>query len=136
MRRNKISYCGKSLYLVATLLVVILVACAAPVPTSTLESECSPACPTEPLANPSIPSTEPQIVTPARPSPSEMVPRITIDELKQKMESNADILIVDNRHKEEYDVDHIKGAISVPLSVIIAGEWTSPLDKELIFYCS
>ena len=107
-------------------------ACAAPAPTSTPEPECAPACPTEPLTNPSTPSTEPS----SRPSPSEMVPRLTIDELKQKMESKADILIVDNRHKEEYDVDHIKGAISGPLSVVIAGEWTSPLDKELIFYCS
>ena len=132
MKRDQTHYWKGLLYLVAAVLVVILMGCAAPAPTSTPAPECAPACPTAPLTNPSTPSTEPS----SRPSPSEMVPRLTIDELKQKMESKADILIVDNRHKEEYDVDHIKGAISVPLSVVIAGEWTFPLDKELIFYCS
>lgn len=52
------------------------------------------------------------------------------------MESKSDILIVDNRHKEEYDVDHIKGALSAPLSTIVEGEWIPPSDKEIILYCS
>jgi len=63
------------------------------------------------------------------------VPRITIDELLQKMADNSDILIVDTRHADQYEVDHIKGAISVPLDTIIAGDWTPPADKEIIFYC-
>lgn len=131
MKRNSLHFWKESLYLFAVILVVILVVCAAPAPAPTPEEECAPACPTEPLVQP---PPEPPVVPPTRPSPSEMVPRITIAELQQKLESKADILIVDNRHKEEYDVDHIKGAVSSPLSVIIAGEWTHPLDKELIFY--
>jgi hypothetical protein len=76
------------------------------------------------------PSTEPSS------SLLEGVPRITIDELLQKMEdNNSNILIVDTRHADQYEVDHIKGAISVPLDTIIAGDWTPPLDKEIIFYC-
>ena len=71
----------------------------------------------------------------AKPAPSELVPRITIEELLQKMESEADILIVDNRYKEQYDVDHIKGAVSAPLSTIIEGGWLPPSDKEVILYC-
>jgi 3-mercaptopyruvate sulfurtransferase SseA len=65
----------------------------------------------------------------------ERVPRITIDELLQKMADNGNILIVDTRHAEEYEVDHIKGAISVPLDTITSGGWMPPADKEVIFYC-
>ena len=71
----------------------------------------------------------------ARPTPSERVPRITIEELLQKMESEANILVVDTRYKEQYDVDHIKGAISAPLSTITDGGWIPPSDKEIILYC-
>ena len=123
---------NKLLSLVAVALLFALMACAALAPASIPEPEDAPSCPTEPMTDSSIPSAEPS----SRLSPSEMVPRITIAELQQKMESKADILIVDNRYKEEYDVDHIKGAVLATLSVIVAGEWTLPLDKELIFYCS
>ncbi|MBM3155321.1 MAG: hypothetical protein FJ008_08335 [Chloroflexi bacterium] len=62
------------------------------------------------------------------------VPRISIEELRQKIEGGDDILLVDARKAEEYAKDRIKGAISVPLDVIIAGEWTPPKDKEVILY--
>jgi hypothetical protein len=71
----------------------------------------------------------------ARPIPEDSMPRISIEALKQKMDSGANILIVDTRHKEEYDIDHIKGAVSAPLDDIIAGKWQPPQDKELILYC-
>lgn len=112
---------NRVLSLIALALLVTVVACAAPVPIASSEHICGPDCPTEP-------------VTTAIPSPSEMVPRITIGELRQKMESRANILIVDNRHQEEYDVDHIKGAVLAPLDTIIAGEWTPPPDRELVLY--
>jgi len=84
-------------------------------------------------------ATTPEVDAPPSTEPSsdllESVPRITIDELLRKMADNSNILIVDTRHAEQYEVDHIKGAISVPLDTIIAGDWTPPLDKEIIFYC-
>ena len=116
----------KILSLLILALLFPLVACAPSVPASTAE-ECAPACPTEPLTATSAETT-------ARPSPSDTVPRITIDELRQKMESKANIVIVDNRHVEEYDVDHIKGAILAPLDTIVAGGWLPPPDQELILY--
>jgi hypothetical protein len=84
--------------------------------------------------------TAPQEVdTPPSTGPSasllERVPRITIDELLQKIADKSNILIVDTRHAEEYEVDHIKGAISVPLDTITSGGWTPPADKEIILYC-
>ena len=75
------------------------------------------------------PSTEPSS------SLLEGVPRITIDELLQKMADDSNIIIVDTRHADQYEVDHIKGAVSVPLDTITSGGWTPPADKEIIFYC-
>ena len=70
-----------------------------------------------------------------RPVPEDSIPRISIDELKQKINSGDSILIVDTRHREEYEVDHIEGAVSAPLDDIISGKWQPPPDKELILYC-
>jgi len=84
-------------------------------------------------------ATVPEIDAPSSTEPSssllERIPRITIDELLQKMADNSNILIVDTRHAEEYEVDHIKSAISAPLDTIIAGDWMPPADKEIILYC-
>lgn len=80
--------------------------------------------------------TDNQTVTQTtHPIPEDSMPRISINELKQKIDSGADILVVDTRHREEYDIDHIKGAVSAPLDDIIAGKWQPPANKELILYC-
>jgi len=91
---------------------------------------CAPNAPVYPPADNSTASS-------AMP-PSERVPRITIDELLQKISSHADILIVDSRIDVEklFDAGHIPGAIPVPLSEIIDGKWLPPEDKEIIFYCT
>jgi len=61
------------------------------------------------------------------------VPKITVDELFQLIESD-NIMIVDVRDEEEYIEAHIKGAISVPLPEIDAQEWKPPHDKALVLY--
>ena len=89
--------------------------------------------------NQTAPDAVPPVDAPPSTGPSasllERIPRITIDELLQKIADNSNILIVDTRHADQYEVDHIKGAISVPMDTIIAGDWTPPADKELILYC-
>ncbi|KPJ66392.1 MAG: hypothetical protein AMJ43_08310 [Coxiella sp. DG_40] len=95
---------------------------------------------TIPLASVACTSaTVPEVDAPSSTEPSssllESVPRITIDELLQKMADNSNILIVDTRHAEQYEVDHIKGAVSVPLDTIVSGGWMPPADKEVVFYC-
>jgi rhodanese-related sulfurtransferase len=68
------------------------------------------------------------------------VPRITADELRKQIQNNTAVIIVDSRSGVEklYDEGHIKGAIPVPLDVIVKGEWipTTNLDAEIVFYCS
>jgi len=97
-----------------------------------------------PVSTPSIPPEDSTSVTITTPdsvsgiSPSERVPRVTVDELLQKIESNADIMIVDTRVdvETEFALGHIKGAVPVPLTEIISGQWIPSADKEIILYCT
>jgi hypothetical protein len=64
------------------------------------------------------------------------VPRISIQDVKAKLDLGANIVIVDSRAKEQYDQSHIIGAISLPLD-----EMHSPYDNlkgydEIITYCT
>lgn len=59
---------------------------------------------------------------------------ITVDELFQMTESDVNIVIVDVRSKVAYQLSHIKGAISVPDSVISAGNWYQPDGEIPVLY--
>ncbi len=104
----------------------------------------TPATSPEGPAQPSVPGTvtgpSSQTETDQPLSPSERVPRITADELLQKMEQNEHMLVIDDRRDIEtsYVQGHIKGAISVEFTQIISREWTPPENKdlEIIIYCS
>jgi len=96
-----------------------------------------------PVSTPSISEnlTPVTLITPdstSTPSPSESIPRVTVEELLQKIESNADIMIIDTRAdvEKEFASGHIKGAIPVPLTEIIAAQWTPPAESEIILYCA
>ena len=119
---------GQLLIVVSVATLITLAGCAS-MRGSTLNTPTTPTCELPPASTPE--ST-------ARIPPSERVPRVTIEELLQKIESNADIIIVDTRVdvEEQFNIGHIKGAIPVPLSKITAGEWIPPVDKEIILYCT
>ena len=68
------------------------------------------------------------------PRTGEEVPRITVEELHQEMESNANILVVDTRSQASYARGHIRGAVLVPGEKIRAGEWEPTEGKKLILY--
>ncbi len=68
------------------------------------------------------------------PASREEVPRVNINELQREVAEGGDILIVDNRTRQEYAEGHIAGAISVPLPEIEAAEWQPPEGKQLVFY--
>jgi len=68
------------------------------------------------------------------PSSPEEVPRVTIAELRQMMEKDASILIVDTRSEAVFQNGHIAGAVSAPSATILAGKWAPPQDRELILY--
>jgi 3-mercaptopyruvate sulfurtransferase SseA len=104
------------------LLILAAVACAQKTTPSAMDSTPAPATTTDSQPIP----------------PSERVPRITADELLQKINSHADILIVDSRIDVEklFDSGHIPGAIPMPLSTVMEGQWSPPIDQEIVFYCT
>jgi len=64
------------------------------------------------------------------------VPRLSPEEVKERLDSGADVVIVDVRSKEDFDEAHIKGAISIPLSEVEARYAELLRDKEIIVYCA
>ncbi len=64
------------------------------------------------------------------------VPRIGLEQLKEKLDAGADIVIVDVRSKEDFDGGHIPGAVSIPWQQEMEAHYTElPRDKETITYC-
>ena len=63
------------------------------------------------------------------------VPRISLDEAKQKM-TDPNVLFVDARTAQEYTQGHVKGAISVPVADVDKYLSRLPQDKALIVYCA
>ena len=64
------------------------------------------------------------------------VPRINLEQVKEKLDAGADIVIVDVRSKEDFDAGHISGAVSIPWQQEMEARYTElPRDKEIITYC-
>ncbi len=60
--------------------------------------------------------------------------QLTPQELKEKLDSNADVLLIDIREdweREEYNI----GGIHIPMGEIPARLADIPKDKEVVLYC-
>ncbi|ODP27525.1 hypothetical protein PTI45_03087 [Paenibacillus nuruki] len=62
------------------------------------------------------------------------VQTLTMDEVKSKL-NNESIILVDLRPKEEYEMDHIAGAISIPMEELETWIKAIPQNAEIIAYC-
>ncbi|MCC3358082.1 rhodanese-like domain-containing protein [Bacillus sp. REN16] len=56
-------------------------------------------------------------------------------DFKEKMKKPKEIALIDVRNPFEYQTNHIKGAINLPLSKIKRRKVEIPTDKEIILYC-
>jgi len=59
---------------------------------------------------------------------------ITLEELWGRLEKE-DVMLLDVRAKEEYEIDHIPGAISIPYEQLDNHLSSLPVDKEIVAYC-
>ena len=66
------------------------------------------------------------------------VPRITVDELKEKLAKNAPVFIIDSRSQGSYDNSEmkIKGAVRISADDIEARLKEIPRDREIVVYCT
>jgi rhodanese-related sulfurtransferase len=60
------------------------------------------------------------------------VPRITVEELKDRLDDGEEIVVVDTRGESTYNIGHIAGAI-----LETAGYFDEfPRDQEIVLYCA
>ena len=69
------------------------------------------------------------------PNPAETATRITVAELKQKLDAGQAV-VYDTRAKTAYDQEHIKGALSMPSGEVAQRIGELPKDKLIVFYCT
>lgn len=68
------------------------------------------------------------------PANADEVPRISPEDLKQRIDSGEEILIADVRSVNSYRAQHLPGAISVPLKELEARLDEFPRDRHIVFY--
>jgi len=66
------------------------------------------------------------------------VPRMTVEELKAKMDGGEDIVILDVRTGRDYDRSQrqIKGAVRISIFQLSERYRELPADKEIVAYCT
>ena len=62
------------------------------------------------------------------------VPRISAEELKDRLDNGEAILIVDARSTIAFEMEHITGAISVPGREVESRLDEFPRDQDIVFY--
>jgi hypothetical protein len=135
-----------SLALVLVLLALISQACGgkqkeviitpSPTPTEVFEPTTIPPLTPRPTLEPTpTPTTTP---TPAAspnatPTPAE-VPTVSVEEVKSKLDSGQNIVLVDVRDQATFDTSHIGTAISIPLEELPSRCMEIPQGLEVIIY--
>src|SRR5690349_9619591 len=66
------------------------------------------------------------------------VPRITVDELKEKLAKKSPVFIIDSRSQGSYDNSEmkIKGSVRIPADEIESRLKEIPRDREIVVYCT
>jgi 3-mercaptopyruvate sulfurtransferase SseA len=72
--------------------------------------------------------------TPEPPKSISEVPRISAEELKERLDNGEAILIVDSRPTSTFEMHHIAGAISVPHYEVEEHLDEFPRNQEIVFY--
>jgi 3-mercaptopyruvate sulfurtransferase SseA len=78
------------------------------------------------------PKPQPSVVAQA---PAEEARRVTVEELKKMLDAGKAV-VYDTRPKTAYDIEHIKGSLSMPSEQVAAHTGELPKDKTIVFYCT
>lgn len=109
---------------------------AAPVPTpQTAPPPASPQAATTTTTNPPSVVRRQQPMADTSSIPTEAAPRITIDQLRERM-NRGEVVVVDVRSPEAYREQHIAGAINMPSDQIAARVGELPKEKMIVTYCT
>jgi len=137
-----------SLALVVVVLVLTAQACGgkekevsitpSPTPTATLVPTTIPTPAPMPTLEPTTIPTPALTPTPtaspiAIPTPAE-VPTVSVEEVKSKLDSGQNIVLVDVRDQATFDASHVDTAISIPLGELSYRYAEIPQGSEVIVY--
>jgi 3-mercaptopyruvate sulfurtransferase SseA len=91
----------------------------------------------QPQMTPQPQAAEPaaQAAQQAPADPLAAAPRINGEDARKAL-AKGEAVLVDVRGKESYDLEHAKGAISLPLSELPNRMGELPKDKKIITYCT
>lgn len=70
------------------------------------------------------------------PVKSSQVPRIKLQALKERLDAGENITVVDARSSFSYELEHIPGALSIPLAEIEARHDELSKEHKIVLYCS
>ncbi len=73
--------------------------------------------------------------SPSISNPSE-IPRISVGEVKARLDAGSNIVIVDNRSERSYEISHIAGAIFMPVGEIDQRYSELSGYDEIVTYCA
>jgi hypothetical protein len=122
----------------STLILLLLVACRTTQPSPAVTSTpilipTSTPAPTATFTPTPIPTSTPVPAVDVLKDTDE-VPRISPEDLKNRLDQGETILVVDARSLEAFETQHIAGAISVPVNQIESHLDEFPHDQEIVFY--
>ena len=63
------------------------------------------------------------------------LPEISPQALKQKLDANESVLLLDVREQSEYDIVHLEDARLIPLNTLPQHVESLPSDQEIVVYC-
>lgn len=63
------------------------------------------------------------------------IPEISAQELKEKLDTDASLLLLDVREQSEYDIVHLEGARLIPLNTLPHHIDSLPAEQEIVVYC-
>jgi rhodanese-related sulfurtransferase len=63
------------------------------------------------------------------------VPAITVDELKQRRDAQADFILLDVREPHEIEICQIEGSVKIPLQTITTRSAELSAGKQIIVMC-
>ncbi len=66
---------------------------------------------------------------------TQTLPEISPAELKQRLDADAPLLLLDVRETVEYDIVHLQGAKLIPINTLPNHIQDLPADTEIIVYC-
>lgn len=68
--------------------------------------------------------------------PRDAIAHLTVEELYQRLQAGEAIQIVDARALSQYQIEHIAGAVSIPVEEVPARIQELARDRLVVFYCA